>query len=217
MLAKTLEYIVTNTAHRSPTEMVQRFQKLRDCDALPTSRGKHAEHLTQKQIAAGILSIVPIKIGYTMFATSLLKLIPFNGKAHSFFHASNLEEAIGKIIEDDDAYHAFLELRATTTQTIGVHSAPEASITYLNCEGKEQTVYFVYETYLSYVSEKNEKIYNPRSMLRQVAEETVYYKGIFEKVRRELRRDKEREAYNQQLERIVARFQSSDSDVIRVL
>ena len=71
MLAKQLETILANEArktdlsHRSPADLMRRFQNLRRYGLLPEGRGKNAQHLSLSEIVAGILSIATVKPGFS--------------------------------------------------------------------------------------------------------------------------------------------------------
>jgi hypothetical protein len=199
MIAKRLESLIEEVAHRSETEMVQRFQNLRNTSLFPKSRGKNAEDLTTRQIAAGILSIVPSKPGYTLYTIGLLKLKPVGGREASFFGAETLGSAIETIIENEDALTAFLEMRVSDREIYAQGAGGKAAIVYKDGE-EEKTAYFVHETALSLMGQGAERNYNPRAILLQVCTETVYYPELFQRIVRAL---KEERRY-QKIERLIS-------------
>src|SRR5580704_9832484 len=94
VIAKRLEGLLaeaiwkTDLSGRSPAEMVQRFQQLRGHGLLPKGRGKNAEKLSTREIAAGILSVVTEKPGFAGLAsTVLMGLRPVGGVQVSFENA----------------------------------------------------------------------------------------------------------------------------------
>lgn len=202
MIAKQLESIVGKNAHRSTTEMVQRFQKLRDSGLLPTSRGKNADNLTMKQIAAGILSIVPTKPGFTIYAESLLDLRPVGGIDASFFGAKNLSDAINIILERKDALDSFQELRASVCEIDVKGTGGCAEIIYKTNGNLINTAYFVQKTALSVLGKGAEETYNPRTSNLQVRQDTVFYSRLFENVSKELSNIRESQVLAEKLRKI---------------
>ncbi len=191
MIAKQLEGLIIDVAHRSQTEMVQRFQNLRNTSLFPKSRGKNAEDLSIPQISAGILSIVPAKPGFAMYTIGLLKLKPVGGQEASFFGAASLGEAIKIILENKHALEAFLELRVSASEIDAHGIGGTARIIYKDGDS-EKTTFFVHETAISLFTKGAERTYNPRAALLQVSTDIVYYPELFHRIARLLERERER-------------------------
>lgn len=67
----------TDIATRSPADIAIRFERLRGCALLPRGRKKNIQHLSNRQIVAGILSLVSRAPEYAGMATiSLMRLQP---------------------------------------------------------------------------------------------------------------------------------------------
>ncbi len=105
MIAEQLESILseetarTDFSYRSQADLVQRFQSLRGFGMLPRGRGKNAQHLSLRETASGILSIIPEKPGYAGTAAKILKdLRPVGGVDASFCDAETFGKAITKIL-----------------------------------------------------------------------------------------------------------------------
>lgn len=192
MIAKQLERLIIDVAHhRSDTEMVQRFQNLRNTSLFPKSRGKNAEDLTPHQIAAGVLSIVPTKPGFALYTIGLLKLKPVGGKDASFFGAENLGKAIETIIENEAALNAFQEMRVSASEIDAHGTGGTARIIYKDGD-KEKIAFFVHETAVSQFSKDAELKYNPRVALLQISTDTVYYPELFKRIVRSLSDERKR-------------------------
>lgn len=100
MISKQLEYILTEFVGCTPGEMTQRFQKARDCNLLPKSRGEHAELLTNEQIAGAILCVVPSRTAYAgLQGMALANLRPVGGPEASFRGTKTLGAALAAAIE----------------------------------------------------------------------------------------------------------------------
>jgi len=193
MIAKNLERLIGEIAHRKETEMVQRFQNLRNLSGIhfPSGRGKHAENLMPHQIVVGVLSIVPSKPGYTMYLLSLLSLKPVGGKKASFFGAETFSGAIQIILENNSALESFLELRASVSEIDAQGTGGTAEIIYTDENGKEKIAYFVTKNALTLMAEGAENTYNPRAALTQIREETIFYRELFQRIVESLEDEKE--------------------------
>src|SRR4051794_9174715 len=85
------------------SDMVTRFQKLRDTSLLSKARGRNAEYLAPDEIAAGILSVVSERPGYAAItAIGLLRMQPVGMPEDAFGGAATLSQAIIRALEDDD-------------------------------------------------------------------------------------------------------------------
>ena len=80
MKSKTLENLLAHETGRL-SEMVTRFQLLRDSNLLPKARGRNAEYLNANEIVSGILSTVASKPGFAAItAIGLRNLKPVGTK-----------------------------------------------------------------------------------------------------------------------------------------
>ena len=81
MKAKRLETILGTELAIGEAEMVQRFQKLRDMNLLPVSRGRNAEDITRDAIVSGLLSVIAERPGFAaMTATNSAVSGPWAGR-----------------------------------------------------------------------------------------------------------------------------------------
>lgn len=195
MIAKRLETLIANEmrdtdiARRNEAEMVQRFQKLRDFGVLPKSRGKNADDLSSLEIVSAILSIITVKPGFAgVAAKTLIKLCPVGGPNASFGKADSFGMALATLFEDSNALESLVEVRVSDSEI------------YTNCHGRgviiyhdgnrEKESYYVGETAISLLQPGAEKKYDPRDRNSCMITETVFLPRFFEKIKRELQREK---------------------------
>jgi hypothetical protein len=158
MISKQLENVLVNLTGRTPGEITQRFQKARDCGLLPKSRGEHAESLSNEQIAAAMLSVVPDRIGYAgLYGKVLANLKPVGGLNVSFQGARTLGDAVAAAIVQPDQ---LLELGVLDGE-FGVNAYGYAEIHHTS--GVAQ---YVHGNHLSLVSKGAERGFDPHKHIR---------------------------------------------------
>lgn len=191
MIAKQLEAILlheaasTDFSHRSSADLAQRFQSLRGFGLLPRGRGKNAQHLTSLQAVAGILSLVAEKPGFAGTASKiLLKLKPVGGVDASFQGARTFGAALVNILEKPDARDAIVEVRASGSE-IFTNGYGRGTIVYVS-GGEARTAYYVGETALTLMGRGAERTFGPCALIPTTIKETVYFRGHFERLAREL-------------------------------
>tara|TARA_R110000824_G_scaffold50726_1_gene141446 strand:- start:746 stop:2191 length:1446 start_codon:yes stop_codon:yes gene_type:complete len=192
MIAKQLETVLSSEAaktefsHRAHADMVQRFQSVREFGLLPRGRGKNAQHLTYKEAAAGILSLVADKPGWGGHAAKiLLGLKPVGGVDVSYKGAATFGGALIEILQNEDALDAILEVRASGSE-IYTNCHGRGAITYV-AEGETRTAYYVGALATSLTGRGAEQGFDPRSLISSAIKETVFFPSLFECVAREMR------------------------------
>src|SRR5229473_4910878 len=112
MKAKQLEAILGSELGIGEAEMVQRFQKLRDSQMLPVSRGRNAEHLTSRGIVSGLLSVVAERPGFAGVTTKILSgLRPVGGSAKGFAQAETFVAALEAALPNEALLNSVAEIR----------------------------------------------------------------------------------------------------------
>ena len=189
MIAKRLEGLIADTAGRGETEMVQRFQKLRDSGLLPKSRGKNADDLSHDEIVSGILSVIAARPAYTGPTAKFLKdLRPVGGTNASFANATTFGKALELLINDPDALDALLEVRVSDSEVYN-NSHGRAAIVYRLGKG-EKVAYYVRKEAVSLMQVGAQDTYNPRDLISDVIIETVFLARFFKRIARELEEER---------------------------
>ena len=189
MIAKRLEGLIADTAGRGETEMVQRFQKLRDSGLLPKSRGKNADNLSHDEIVSGILSVIAARPAYAGLTAKFLKYLrPVGGTDASFANATTFGKAIEPLINDPDALDALLEVRVSDSE-VYKNSHGRAAIVYRSGKG-EKVAYYVRKEAVSLMQVGAQDTYNPRDLISDVIIETVFLPRFFKRITRELEEER---------------------------
>ncbi|NKB20311.1 MAG: hypothetical protein GKS01_07430 [Alphaproteobacteria bacterium] len=190
MIAKRLEGFLRTTVPQSSTDIVQRFQELRKFNLLPKSRGRSAEHLSDQEIVAGIMSTICDRPGYAGITTKiLLDLLPVGGASASFYGADNLRDALILLFHDDVALQSVLEIRISDSE-VGKNGHGRAAIIYLK-ENQEITAYYVRKEAASLLGPGAEKEYNPRASYLSAISERVFFSRVFKLLAKELKQERE--------------------------
>ena len=192
MIAKQLETVLsaeaakTDFSQRAHADMVQRFQSVRDYGLLPRGRGKNAQHLTYKEAAAGILSLVADKPGWGGHAAKILfGLKPVGGVDASFKGAPTFGGALIDILENEGAVNSVLEVRASGSEFY-TNGHGRGTIIYVK-EGETRTAHYVGALATSLMGRGAEKGFDPRSLISTTIKETVFFPRLFKRVAREMR------------------------------
>jgi hypothetical protein len=158
MISKQLEHVLVSLTGRTLGEITQRFQKARDCSLLPKSRGEHAELLSNEQIAAAMLSLVPDRLGYAgLYGKALANLKPVGGPDASFQGAKTLGEAVAAAIAQPAP---LLELRVLDGE-FGMNAYGYAEMHHTN--GVAQ---YVHGNHLSLMTKGAERGFDPHKEIR---------------------------------------------------
>lgn len=194
MLAKQLEIILANEAgktglsYRSPADLMQRFQSLRDYGLLPKGRGKNAQHLSLSEIIVGILSIATVKPGFSGLASKVLKdLRPVGGIESSFERCAAFGKAIEAILDNPSVLNSLIEIRVSDSE-IYTNGPCRAAIEYLSGDTKK-TANYVGKLAVSLLQPGAEKTFDSRQLISSIITETVFYPRFFQRLDRELKKE----------------------------
>jgi hypothetical protein len=147
MNAKRLETILAGEFATGESEMVQRFQKLRDHGLLPVSRGRNAERISRDHVVSGLLSVVSHRPGNAgVTARTLRGLVPVGGPNAGFAGASTLAQALRLALGDTAALESIVGLRLKDGDAQGSAGA-RAAIFFLRRETPAVTYYVHSDTY----------------------------------------------------------------------
>src|SRR5258708_6278809 len=187
MRAKELEGIISEEtrnielSHRSPADVPERFQRLRDYRLLPAGREKYSRHLSLAEIAAGILSIATAKPGFAGLAVKLLKdLRPVGGPAAGFHGCPTFGHAMETILGNSAALDALIELRVSECE-IYTNGHCRAAIEYAS-NRTSQVAHYVGPLAVSLLQPGAENTFNPRELISRVITETVFYPRFFKAI-----------------------------------
>lgn len=129
MKAKSLENLLANESGQY-SEMVTRFQKMRDFGRLPKSRGKNAELLSTEEVVWGVLSIVADRPGFApVTASGLFGMYPVGLPEDAFAQAPTLGKALALLLEDEELRKSLIEVRLGDSDP-QAHNSTTAAITY---------------------------------------------------------------------------------------
>lgn len=184
MKSKTLETLLAKETGLY-SDMVTRFQKLRDFGYLPKARGRNAEFLETRHIVLGILSIVACKPGLTGPTVSGLRdLQPVGLPEDAFAGAPTLSAAIEAALKSDGLLSTIKEIRLGDSDPIQ-QMATSAEIVYTG--GVTQ---YVPGTALSLFQKGMEKNFDRRTLGQlSVMQETVIAPRLLVRIVREMKQD----------------------------
>jgi hypothetical protein len=170
MKSKILENLLAHETGRH-SEMVTRFQLLRDSNLLSKARGRNAEYLSADEIVSGILSTVARKPGFAaMTAIGLRKLKPVGAQKDAFAGAATLAVALAAAISDEALCGTVSEVRLGDS-TSDDRMATSAAIDYIAGSVKRTTQY-VPATAHSLFQRGKEKEFDRRSLRPSIGQET---------------------------------------------
>lgn len=200
MKSKTLESLLARESGLY-SDMVTRFQRLRDSSLLSKGRGRNAEYLTPEEVAAGILSVVAERPGYAaVTAIGLASLKPVGVPEDAFGGAPTLRMAIVRALEDDALRETLVEIRLGDSDP-QASNATTAAIVYL--VGDEvRTSYYIGATAVSQFFKGMEKTFNRPAMGKfTIKRETCISRHLLDRVAREMR---EAQRYRELDERLTS-------------
>src|SRR5262249_18451861 len=162
---KRLETILANEARktdlsqRSPADMVQRFQSLREYGLLPKGRGKNAQHLSVAEIANAILSIATVKPGFAGVASKVLNdLRHVGGIDASFERCMTLGKVVEAVLDNSSTLDSLIEIRVSDSEIYN-NAHCRASVEYVSGDRKE-TANFVHKNGVSLLQPGAEKTFD---------------------------------------------------------
>jgi hypothetical protein len=195
MKSKSLEMLLASESGLD-SEMVTRFQKLRDNNLLSRSRGRNAEFLDADEIVSGILSMVASRPGFAaLTAIGLRNLKPAGAQEDAFAGASTLAAALAAPLED-------FALLATVKKVRLGDSDPDrrmptsAEIEYRDGD-KVRITQYVPATCLTQFGKGKEKGFDRHELNQQsVAQEIVIVPRLLVRIAREMKDSKAKLPYS---------------------
>jgi hypothetical protein len=188
MKAKQLEAIIGTETGIGEAEMVQRFQKLRDMQLLPVSRGRNAEHVTRAAIVSGFLSVVAERPGFAGMTTQILRgLRPVGGSATGFAHAETFAAALEAALQNEVLLDSVAEIRITDSE-VYTNSKGRGVIFFRTGDGEHAT-YYVRGECLTLLGHGAEITYNPRDLISSMIREVVVFPHVLKRIAHQVRED----------------------------
>jgi hypothetical protein len=185
MKSKTLETLLAYETGRH-SEMVTRFQLLRDSNLLPKARGRNAEYLNADEIVSGILSTVASKPGFAaMTAIGLGNLKPVGTQKDAFAGAATLAAALAAAISDEALCSTISEVQLGDS-TPDSRMATSAAIKYI-VGGEKRTTQYVPATAHSLFQTGKEKQFDRRSLRPSIGQETFITARFLARIAREFK------------------------------
>lgn len=168
-------------SRRRPSDLKERFERLRGNALLPVGRRKNVQHLTPKQVAAGILSVVAEQPGFAgTVCISLLGLRPVGGVAASFAQSGTFGEAIESLISGGSDVGSLIQVRASASE-IYTGSYCRASIEYVARDLRKVT-HYVGSTAIGAQRPGAETTFNPNDSISTITVETIFAKAFFQRL-----------------------------------
>lgn len=191
MKTMMLKSIVESQLHVGASEMVQRFQCLRNYKLLPNDKGQAARDLTDDEIVNGILSVMDNRPGFSGLAVITSKsLKPVRGVNYSYRQAPTFAEALKQSLQYPDD---IIEIRIKGIENDDRGIPPYA------CGGRAQIRYMsnnsecvaYYDPRKSLTSETSQDAinYDPRNFSASFEREYVLKSDIFRKVHNTLKQE----------------------------
>lgn len=144
MKAKTLEGLLAGESGMH-SDMVTRFQKLREFNLLRRARGRNAEFLDADEVVSGLLSMVSARPGFAaVTAIGLRKLKPVGTSDDAFARSGSLAKALATALEDEVIAESVKHVRLGDSDS-NSRSATSAEIVY-DCGGVLRTTQYMPET-----------------------------------------------------------------------
>jgi len=186
MKSKSLELLLAYESGLN-SEMVTRFQKLREFNLISKGRGRNAEFLNIDEVVSGILSMVADKSG--MAATTVIglrNLRPVGAQKDAFARAPTLAAAIAAPIQDEALLATVKKIHLGDSDPISF-MATSAEIIYQAGDYKCVTQY-VPPTAVSLFKEGGEVGFDRHSLHNQsVSRELVITPRLLSRIAREIR------------------------------
>ena len=184
MKAKELEKLLSRLSQKRASEMVDRFQNLRNTTLLPKERGRHARELMDAEIIYGILAAAASKSSNAgLHARTLGGLKSVGGKKASYKGAEFLKDAIMHLLNDLNTKVQSISLLITDGDTKPTNSSGYAEITYVE-NGKTKTLYFVNRLALTLFTSGQEKRFKRSSYVREITSWIEYSADFFSELKK---------------------------------
>lgn len=123
MYAKNFELLLTrlcgqtDLSSASYEDMTHRFKSLRGYAKLPRDRANRDAKLTTKHMVAAIFGLTSSLPGWAGHAAIVLaKLRPVGGPSASFFESATLEQAIERVLLDNEALRSLIRLSMSVSE-----------------------------------------------------------------------------------------------------
>lgn len=186
MKSKSLEVLLARESGLY-SDMVTRFQKLRDSSLLSKARGRNAEYLTPDEIVAGIFGMVAERPGFAaMTAIGLLGMRPVGLPEDAFGGEPTLRKAVAKALVDDALRDTLVEIRLGDSDP-QARMSTTAAIVYRSGD-QVLTSYYIDGTAMSQFAKGMEKTFNRGAMGKfSVIRDTVISHRLIDTLARAMR------------------------------
>ena len=164
MKARQLQTVLGSALKVSEAEMVQRFQKLRDINLLPVSRGRNAEYINSDAVVSGLLSIIDERPGFAgMTAKTLRVLRPVGSADSAFAKATTFADALRALLDSEASLDALIEIRISNSE-IYTNSYGRGAIFYWDGD-MDRVSYYVGATAASLLQPGKQVEYDPNDLI----------------------------------------------------
>lgn len=187
MFAKNLEALLTRLSFRndmsSPSEAdgFERFESLRSYRLLPQGREHRAKTLTNEEIAAAILGLVPPNPKWAGHSALILSdLRPVGGVGGSFEKAATLRDAITSVVSNQSARQSLVRLQVSGAERF-TNSSGSATLLY-ESRGTRRRAYFVSKMAISLGGPGAEKSFDPDRLHSQMSREVSFTREFFDEL-----------------------------------
>jgi hypothetical protein len=165
--------------------MTHRFKSLRGYAKLPRDRANRDAKLTTKHMVAAIFGLTSSLPGWAGHAAIVLaKLRPVGGPSASFFESATLEQAIERVLLDNEALRSLIRLSMSVSEG-GNNSHGYASLTY-EIGGVRHRSFFVPEEAVSQVQPGAERAFDSEKPYAPVSKDLNFGRSFFREVVREI-------------------------------
>ena len=193
MFAKNLESLLTelcqkgDVSYASNKEIATRFDALRGFGQLPRGRVHRATPLTNAQIAAaifGLASELPNWAGHA--AVILSKLQPVGGPDAAFYGTASLQNAVEKILCDNDARKSVINLSVSVSES-AINSNGFATLSY-DDNGTRSRAFFVPRQALSLLRQGAETHFDAERRYAEVSRQISFSRKFFNRIAQAVQR-----------------------------
>jgi hypothetical protein len=162
-------------------EIMERFESLRSYGKLPRGRERQNQRLTNGEIAAAILGLVPPNPKWAGHAATILcNLCTVGGVGASFYGTTTLQEAIERVLGDSAARKAVVRLSVSGAEC-GINSSGSAMLVHETAEGKHR-VFYVPKEAVSQLQPGMEQRFDLDSRHSFVSRELSFNGRFFERI-----------------------------------
>jgi len=162
-------------------EIMERFESLRSYGKLPRGRERQNQRLTNGEIAAAILGLVPPNPKWAGHAATILcNLCTVGGVGASYYGTTTLQEAIERVLGDSAARKAVVRLSVSGAEC-GINSSGSAMLVHETAEGKHR-VFYVPKEAVSQLQPGMEQRFDLDSRHSFVSRELSFNGRFFERI-----------------------------------